>query len=136
MSAIVCWNCGKEGHSCDECRKPKDQAIIDAAKKKFWEERGQRSGEGELNRQPVEQQQRKKWGIKEEDAEEKKEVPSESASQPSAKASEGDCAKAPADHVMVSRSHARSVLSNLERTAESDDTVEMVAALRTLFSLD
>ena len=40
------------------------------------------------------------------------------------------------DHVLVSKAHAESVLTNLERTSASDDTVEMVGALRTLFSLN
>jgi len=35
-SLVICWNCGAEGHRCEECTKPKNQANIDAAKKK-WE---------------------------------------------------------------------------------------------------
>ena len=34
--SVICWNCGEEGHPCNKCPKPKNQAAIDANKKK-WE---------------------------------------------------------------------------------------------------
>ena len=38
--AIVCWNCGGQGHKCQECKKPLDQAKIDEARKKFEASKG------------------------------------------------------------------------------------------------
>ena len=54
VSVVVCWNCGEEGHVCTKCNKPKNQAAIEANKKKFQT----RSSSGA----PPHQQQRKKWG--------------------------------------------------------------------------
>ncbi len=54
---IVCWNCGKEGHPCNECHKPKNQETINKAKKDFEDEKcGRNKTEGDCGR--------KKWGVK------------------------------------------------------------------------
>ena len=54
VSVVVCWNCGKEGHVCTKCDKPRNQASIDANKKKFVTKS---ASDG-----PPQSQQRKKWG--------------------------------------------------------------------------
>ena len=59
VSLIVCWNCGEEGHRCDDCTKPKNQSNIEAAKKKWQNSKGSGGGSGG-GKAP--QQQRKKWG--------------------------------------------------------------------------
>lgn len=36
---VTCWNCGSEGHSVNECTKPKNNAVIERRKEVFKEER-------------------------------------------------------------------------------------------------
>lgn len=115
------WNCGIEGHVVQECRKPKDQDTINANKKK-WQEQWGKSDETSGGGPPIEQQEC------EESSEGAESSKQEESTPPPETAS--------SDHVLVSKAHARSVLSNLERTSASDDTVEMCAALCTLFSLN
>lgn len=66
VSVVVCWNCGEEGHRCEKCPKPKNQANIEAAKKKWQSSTGSGGGGGGTSGggggKPPHQQQRKKWG--------------------------------------------------------------------------
>ena len=45
VSLLVCWNCGADGHRCETCTEPKNEANIQAAKKK-WQASGRSSGGG------------------------------------------------------------------------------------------
>ena len=45
VSLLVCWNCGAEGHRCETCTEPTNDANINAAKKK-WQASGRSSGGG------------------------------------------------------------------------------------------
>ena len=45
VSLLVCWNYGADDHCCKTCTKPKNKAIIQAAKK-TWQASGRSSGGG------------------------------------------------------------------------------------------
>jgi hypothetical protein len=32
---VICWNCGKEGHTLTQCRNPRNQDAINANKRKY-----------------------------------------------------------------------------------------------------
>ena len=122
--SLACWNCGKEGHSCQNCEKPLDQDKIQDAMKKFYDGKYGRS--------------RKKWGH-----------PAETPTDPDTE-TEGDDANPTNDtsvspttlpcaddgKIVVDKERAAAVLHNLERNTTSGDVAEMVAAFRTIFHLD
>ena len=59
-----CWNCDGEGHNVGQCDKPKDQARIDAAKKKYFAERAKSGGDTNAGGQGGAKQgnyERKSW---------------------------------------------------------------------------
>ena len=187
MAVIQCWNCGKEGHSCNDCRKPKDQAAIDAAKKKWEADKASRSTSGGGGGK-IKQQQRKKWGTQDisgihwsgstphafcnkscngvqcgwntthsskylkffaanpatfklvDFSPNHPLVMAQRGSATSTTTTVTDCSSLTGgsgkDHVLVNKNHAADVLEKLERNSASHETVEIVGALRTLFSLN
>ena len=43
---LTCWNCGEKGHGVPDCPKPRDEAKIEAAKKKFRERKPKKIEKG------------------------------------------------------------------------------------------
>ena len=64
VSLLVCCNCGADGHRCKTCTEPKNEANIQAAKKK-WQASGRSSGGGSgggSGGKFGQQKTRQKWG--------------------------------------------------------------------------
>ena len=46
ISDIECWNCGEKGHGVDDCKKPRNEQRIQAARKKYFDAKRQRRSGG------------------------------------------------------------------------------------------
>ena len=121
-NVVICWNCGKEGHGCDDCKFPKNQEKIDENKKKFWE-----------NRDKPQQQQRKKWG---ENPENKQDNSGGSTDTPPTSVPEGvpdsSAGGANANAIMIDKDRIYAVFNHLERNTTNPETAEIAGALRDL----
>ena len=121
--SLACWNCGEEGHTCQNCEKPWDQDKIEEAKKKFY---GRKSGGST----------RKKWQRPEATAPDTETEgdganPTDNTSVSSMTSPGDDDGK-----IVVDKARAAAVLRDLECNTTSAETAEIVAAFRTIFHLN